>query len=47
MTKLFPTPAICILFCSGFKEPRPARTTVAVAKLVGPGTIEITVTARK
>ena len=30
-----------------FKEPRPTRTTVVVAKLVGPGTIEITVTARK
>jgi len=30
-----------------FKEPRPARTTVVVAKLVGPGNIEITVTARK
>jgi 2-iminobutanoate/2-iminopropanoate deaminase len=30
-----------------FKEPRPTRTTVVVAKLVGPGTIEITVTAKK
>jgi 2-iminobutanoate/2-iminopropanoate deaminase len=30
-----------------FKEPRPTRTTVVVAKLVGPGNIEITVTARK
>jgi 2-iminobutanoate/2-iminopropanoate deaminase len=30
-----------------FKEPRPTRTTVVVAKLVGPGSIEITVTARK
>ena len=30
-----------------FKEPRPTRTTVVVAKLVGPGHIEITVTARK
>jgi 2-iminobutanoate/2-iminopropanoate deaminase len=30
-----------------FNEPRPARTTVVVAKLVGPGHIEITVTARK
>ena len=30
-----------------FKEPRPTRTTVVVAKLVGPGHIEITATARK
>jgi 2-iminobutanoate/2-iminopropanoate deaminase len=30
-----------------FAEPRPARTTVGVAKLVGTAKIEITVTARK
>jgi len=30
-----------------FTEPRPTRTTVVVAALVGPGNIEITVTARK
>ncbi len=30
-----------------FKEPRPTRTTVVVAKLVGQGHVEITVTARK
>ncbi len=30
-----------------FKEPRPARTTVQVAKLVGTAKIEITVTAHK
>jgi 2-iminobutanoate/2-iminopropanoate deaminase len=30
-----------------FPEPRPARTTVAVAKLVGTAKIEITVTARR
>jgi 2-iminobutanoate/2-iminopropanoate deaminase len=30
-----------------FPEPRPARTTVGVAKLVGPAKIEITVTAYK
>lgn len=30
-----------------FKQPRPARTTVVVKSLVGPGHIEITVTARK
>jgi len=30
-----------------FKDPRPTRTTVVVAKLVGQGHIEITATARK
>ena len=30
-----------------FPAPRPTRTTVVVAKLVGPGHVEITVTARK
>jgi 2-iminobutanoate/2-iminopropanoate deaminase len=30
-----------------FKDPRPTRTTVVVAKLVGPGHIEITATARR
>lgn len=35
------------VYTSYFKEPRPTRTTVVVAKLVGPGNIEITVTARK
>ena len=30
-----------------FREPRPTRTTVVVAKLVGQGHIEITATARK
>lgn len=30
-----------------FKGPRPTRTTVVVAKLVGPGHIEITATAKK
>jgi len=30
-----------------FKDPRPTRTTVVVAALVGPGRIEITATARK
>ena len=30
-----------------FKPPMPARTTVVVAKLVGPGHVEITVTAKK
>jgi 2-iminobutanoate/2-iminopropanoate deaminase len=30
-----------------FADPRPTRTTVVVAKLVGPGSIEITATAKK
>jgi 2-iminobutanoate/2-iminopropanoate deaminase len=30
-----------------FKDPKPARTTVVVSKLVGPGHIEITVVAKK
>jgi 2-iminobutanoate/2-iminopropanoate deaminase len=30
-----------------FNDPRPTRTTVVVAGLVGPGHIEITATARK
>jgi 2-iminobutanoate/2-iminopropanoate deaminase len=30
-----------------FKEPRPTRTTVVVAKLVGQGHVEITATARR
>jgi 2-iminobutanoate/2-iminopropanoate deaminase len=30
-----------------FKEPRPTRTTVVVAKLVGLGHVEITATAKK
>ena len=35
------------VYTSYFKDPRPTRTTVVVAKLVGPGHIEITATARK
>lgn len=35
------------VYTSVFPEPRPARTTVGVAKLVGAARIEITVTARK
>ena len=35
------------VYKSYFKEPRPTRTTVVVARLVGAGHIEITVTARK
>jgi 2-iminobutanoate/2-iminopropanoate deaminase len=35
------------VYTTYFKDPRPTRTTVVVAALVGPGNIEITVTARK
>jgi len=35
------------VYTSFFKEPRPARTTVVVAGLVGDGHVEITTTARK
>ena len=35
------------VYTTYFKEPRPARTTVGIAKLVGTAKIEITVTARK
>jgi 2-iminobutanoate/2-iminopropanoate deaminase len=35
------------VYAAYFKDPRPARTTVIVARLVGDGHIEITVTARK
>jgi 2-iminobutanoate/2-iminopropanoate deaminase len=35
------------VYTSCFKDPRPTRTTVVVAGLVGPGNIEITATARK
>lgn len=35
------------VYTSFFKDPRPARTTVIVAGLVGDGHVEITATARK
>jgi len=35
------------VYTTYFKEPRPTRTTVGVARLVGTARIEITVTARK
>jgi 2-iminobutanoate/2-iminopropanoate deaminase len=35
------------IYTKYFQDPRPTRTTVVVAKLVGPGNIEITATARK
>ena len=34
------------VYTTYFKDPRPARTTVGVARLAGPAHIEITVTAR-
>ena len=41
-------PRMNAVYTSVFKEPRPTRTTVGVAKLAGAGAhIEITVTARK
>jgi 2-iminobutanoate/2-iminopropanoate deaminase len=40
-------PRMNTVYTTFFKEPRPARTTVGVAKLVGTSRIEITVTARK
>ena len=40
-------PRMNAIYTTYFKEPRPARTTVGVAKLVGTAKIEITVTARK
>jgi len=35
------------VYMTYFPEPRPARTTVGIAKLVGPARIELTVTAYK
>ena len=40
-------PRMNAVYTTYFKEPRPARTTVGVARLVGTAKIEITVTARK
>ena len=40
-------PRMNAVYTTYFKEPRPARTTVGVAKLVGAARIEITVTAHK
>jgi 2-iminobutanoate/2-iminopropanoate deaminase len=40
-------PRMNAVYTSYFKDPRPTRTTVVVSKLVGPGRIEITATARK
>jgi enamine deaminase RidA (YjgF/YER057c/UK114 family) len=35
------------VYRSYFQDPRPTRTTIVVAGLLGPGRIEITATARK
>ena len=40
-------PRFNAVYTSDFKDPRPTRTTVVVARLVGDGHVEITVTARK
>jgi 2-iminobutanoate/2-iminopropanoate deaminase len=40
-------PRMNAVYTTYFKEPRPARTTVGIAKLVGTAKIEITVTAHK
>jgi 2-iminobutanoate/2-iminopropanoate deaminase len=40
-------PRMNAVYSTYFKDPRPARTTVGVSKLVGTARIEITVTAHK
>jgi 2-iminobutanoate/2-iminopropanoate deaminase len=40
-------PRLNAVYTKYFPEPRPTRTTVGIAKLVGTARIEITVTARK
>lgn len=40
-------PQFNTVYTTYFKDPRPARTTVVVKRLVGDGHVEITVTARK
>jgi 2-iminobutanoate/2-iminopropanoate deaminase len=40
-------PRMNAVYTTYFKEPRPARTTVGIAKLVGTAKIEVTVTASK
>jgi 2-iminobutanoate/2-iminopropanoate deaminase len=40
-------PRMNAVYTTYFKDPRPTRTTVVVSKLVGPGRIEITATAKK
>jgi len=40
-------PKMNVVYSTYFKDPRPARTTVGVSRLVGTARIEITVTAHK
>jgi reactive intermediate/imine deaminase len=40
-------PRMNAVYTTYFKEPRPARTTVGIAKLVGTARIEVTVTAHR
>lgn len=47
LTDMEQFPAMNKVYMAMIPEPRPARTTVGVAKLVGKARIEITVTARK
>jgi 2-iminobutanoate/2-iminopropanoate deaminase len=47
LTDVATFPQMNTIYTEYFKEPRPTRTTVVVAKLVGPGHIEITATAKK
>lgn len=46
-TDMSPFPRMNAVYTAYFKEPRPARTTVGVAKLVGTARIEVTVTAHR
>ena len=47
MTDMSLFPRMNAIYTTYFKEPRPARTTVGVAKLVGTARIEVTVTAHR
>jgi 2-iminobutanoate/2-iminopropanoate deaminase len=47
MTDMTLFPRMNAVYTTYFKDPRPARTTVGVAKLVGAARIEITVTAHR
>ena len=47
MTDMSLFPRMNAVYTTYFKDPRPARTTVGVAKLVGTARIEVTVTAHR
>src|ERR1022692_4316839 len=47
LTDMVLFPRMNAVYTTYFKEPRPARTTVGVAKLVGTARIEVTVTAHR